>query len=138
MDLELEAQVQAACREGIRQGWVNSAHDCSDGGLAIALAECCISGKMGASVQLEIGDSRLDEALFGEGGARILVSVAPDRQAEWEAFLGDRLSRYWREIGTVGGGALKLATAGGEVLIHLPVEQMQTTFDSAIPRRLSA
>jgi phosphoribosylformylglycinamidine synthase len=52
VDFELEKQVQAACREGIWQGWVRSAHDCAEGGLAVALAECCISGGKGAAIAL--------------------------------------------------------------------------------------
>ncbi|MFM7476920.1 MAG: phosphoribosylformylglycinamidine synthase subunit PurL, partial [Microcystis aeruginosa] len=47
IDFELERKVQAACRRGIRAGWVKSAHDCAEGGLATALAECSISGQLG-------------------------------------------------------------------------------------------
>ena len=47
VDFALERKVQAACRYGIRQGWVNSAHDCGEGGLAVALAECCLGNNFG-------------------------------------------------------------------------------------------
>ncbi|MFN7908918.1 MAG: phosphoribosylformylglycinamidine synthase subunit PurL, partial [Microcystis sp.] len=52
IDFELERKVQAACRRGIRASWVKSAHDCAEGGLATALAECCISGQLGAEIDL--------------------------------------------------------------------------------------
>ncbi|MBE9075450.1 phosphoribosylformylglycinamidine synthase subunit PurL, partial [Microcystis sp. LEGE 08355] len=52
IDFELERKVQAACRRGIRAGWVKSAHDCAEGGLATALAECSISGQLGAEIDL--------------------------------------------------------------------------------------
>ncbi|MGA7935256.1 MAG: phosphoribosylformylglycinamidine synthase subunit PurL [Kovacikia sp.] len=54
VDFDLERRVQAACCAGIRQGWIHSAHDCAEGGLAVALAECCISGGLGADIQLPV------------------------------------------------------------------------------------
>ncbi len=54
VDFELERAVQKACREGINRGWVNSAHDCAEGGIAVAIAECCISGNLGAEIHLHL------------------------------------------------------------------------------------
>lgn len=69
-DFDLELRVQATCRQGIRNGWVGSAHDSAEGGVAIALAECCISGQRGARIHLTAlpAPIRWDELLFGEGG----------------------------------------------------------------------
>ncbi|HBY77473.1 MAG TPA: phosphoribosylformylglycinamidine synthase II, partial [Cyanobacteria bacterium UBA11148] len=53
VNFDLERRVQAACREGIRQGWVRSAHDCAEGGIAVAIAECCIAGQLGAEINLQ-------------------------------------------------------------------------------------
>ena len=100
IDVALELAVQTACREGIRQGLIRSAHDCSEGGLAIALAECCISGEKGASLTLPQGQIRLDTLLFGEGGARIVVSVSPEHQSDWEAHCQKYLPDV-RQIGVV-------------------------------------
>ena len=76
IDLELEAAVQRACRRLIAEGIARSAHDCSDGGLAVALAESCIAGNIGVDGKLSL-DSRWDAVLFGEGQSRIVVSVRP-------------------------------------------------------------
>jgi phosphoribosylformylglycinamidine synthase len=74
IDLRLEALVQLVCREAIQAGWVRAAHDVSDGGLAVALAEMCIAGVLGADLAWDIA-GRADLALFGEGGSRIVVEV---------------------------------------------------------------
>jgi phosphoribosylformylglycinamidine synthase len=77
IDLDFERRVQRCCLEAIRAGLVRSAHDCSDGGLAVALAESCISDPdrhIGVEVSLsETG--RPDGLLFGEGPSRILLSL---------------------------------------------------------------
>jgi phosphoribosylformylglycinamidine synthase II len=80
IDLKLERRVQETCREGVKQGLILSAHDCSDGGLAVALAESCILGGVGFRFQGSVDAlSRWDTALFGEKQSRIVVSVERDR-----------------------------------------------------------
>src|SRR4029077_13964393 len=87
VDLEEEMKVQRAVRDLIRQALVKSAHDCSEGGLAVALAECCFNpdGLLGAEVDL--GNFRVDtgrspvateEILFNESQSRIVISVAAE------------------------------------------------------------
>ncbi len=141
IDGDLEVRVQAACREGIRQGWVQSAHDSSDGGLAVALAECCIGADRGAEIQLAIAASaavRWDEVLFGEGGARIIVSVASDRADAWETYLKEQLGDRWQRLGTVGSasGSLRITTADSHTLIDARIKAMAEQWSSAIERRL--
>ena len=139
VDLELEGRVQAACREGIRQGWIQSAHDCSDGGLAIALAESCLGSQLGAEIQIDTTEQRLDTVLFGEGGARIIVAVDPADTPQWEAHLNANLAGCWQQIGRVAGDRLQIASATtSQALISLSVADLQATFDSAIPRRMAA
>jgi phosphoribosylformylglycinamidine synthase subunit PurL len=139
VNFELERQVQATCREGIRQGWVKSAHDCSEGGMAIALAESCISGGLGASVTVPAVD-RFDHLLFAEGGARIIVSVSPTQVATWEAYVQTHLANNWQEIGQVNaiGGSLEILTADNLGLINARIEVMGDRWLNAIERRLSA
>ena len=90
IDLNLEKQVHAFLREVIKQGIINSAHDLGDGGLAVAIAECCISSGYGANIILPPSQSRLDRLLFAEGGARVLVSCSSDQSVE--------LKKYYKNI----------------------------------------
>jgi phosphoribosylformylglycinamidine synthase len=79
VNLATAKQISDFTLEIIRRGWVKSAHDCSEGGLAVALAECCVcqgDGMVGAHVDLTQFDGRLDALLFGETQSRIIVSCA--------------------------------------------------------------
>ena len=78
IDLELEKRVQGLCLKAISLGIINSAHDISEGGLAVALAESCITGGKGAKVELEKRDLREDVLLFGESQSRIIISIAKE------------------------------------------------------------
>ena len=81
IDLRFEARVQTLCRRAILAGILSSAHDCSDGGLAVALAESCISGNVGFKGDFKI-KGRWDAALFGEAQSRIIVSLPSERLSE--------------------------------------------------------
>ncbi|MGC9528602.1 MAG: phosphoribosylformylglycinamidine synthase subunit PurL [Limnospira sp.] len=145
VDFELERRVQEACRTGIRRGWVRSAHDCSEGGLAIALAESCIGNRLGATINLELtSDSpeRWDAILFGEGGARILVSVHPRQQRVWEDYLQEiwgNPGRNWHHLGTVNAALspLRIATSHNLTLIEVGMSEMCDRYEGAIERRLT-
>ncbi|MGH1394931.1 MAG: phosphoribosylformylglycinamidine synthase subunit PurL, partial [Trichormus sp.] len=139
VDFDLERRVQAACREGICAGWINSAHDCAEGGLAVALTESCLGGKLGAQIYLEASQSqRLDELLFGEGGARIIVSVSPAQQENWESYLQTNLNQVWQKLGTVGNPDtdLSVLTTDNQTLIQVSIEEMNNLYQNAIARRL--
>jgi len=80
LDFKRERAVQKVCRTGISRGLIKSAHDVSEGGLAVALAECSIlrpEGLLGSTIELT-DDIRPDVLLFGESASRIIISVAPD------------------------------------------------------------
>ncbi len=142
VNIALEQAVQTACRHGIRQGWIQSAHDCAEGGFAVALAESCISGQAGATVQIPLDDAdiRWDRVLFGEGGARIIVSVVASAIANWEAYLATQLAGNWEAIGTVGtpDGALTITALDNTPLIEANVRELEQVWGSAIERRLTA
>ncbi|MEG4026948.1 MULTISPECIES: phosphoribosylformylglycinamidine synthase subunit PurL [unclassified Microcoleus] len=143
IDFELERKVQSVCRDGIRQGWVGSAHDCAEGGIAIALAECCISAKMGAEIHLSCNSgnvSRWDEILFGEMGNCIVVSVAPKNQEIWEAYLQEHLTKMWHKIGLVccAESPLRVVSADNQVLIEVAMGDMGDRFYNAIERRIAS
>jgi phosphoribosylformylglycinamidine synthase II len=80
LDLDYEKRVQSAIREVVNAGLAESAHDVSDGGLAVALSECCANG-IGASIELNT-DLRPEIALFHEGPSRILISTGAAEAVE--------------------------------------------------------
>ncbi|BBD61230.1 phosphoribosylformyl glycinamidine synthetase II [Nostoc sp. HK-01] len=143
VNFDLERRVQQVCREGIREGWVRSAHDCAEGGLVVALAESSIAGNLGAEVKLEIAPNqlqRLDEVLFGEGGARIIVSVGSEQQEMWESYLQAHLGQNWQKLGTVNNcdAGLTVLTTDNQTLITVSIEDMKGSYNNAIAKRLAA
>jgi len=109
LDLEFESRLQAGLLGAIQDGDINSAHDTAEGGLAITLAECCISNKnqqIGAEINLT--DSlRADCLLFGETQSRVVITCAPDKMGGLIARFS-ALSVPCTRIGVVGGKALKI------------------------------
>ncbi len=136
VDFARELKVQTACRGGIRQGWVASAHDCAEGGLGVALAEACISGCLGATLTIS-GAGRWDEVLFGEGGGRILTSVSPSHQGAWEAYLTEHLAGEWRCLGGVGGDTLTIHSQDGSTLIQVSLEDLTQAWQQGLTRYLA-
>ncbi len=135
LDLNEELAVQTKLRDLIASGKVKSAHDASDGGIAVALAECAIKGKRGADVSLVESETDGVTTLYGERSATILITTAPDVDlpAEHKAS-GGGVSLM--KLGTVGGDRLIFRTAAQETL-DLPVAQMTDVFESAIPNAMA-
>ena len=98
--------MQSAVRDAIRADLIKSAHDCSEGGIAVALAESCLAGDIGADVHLE-DDLAPVASLFGETQSRIVVSVADSDAEKFVAHLIERNVPYG-VIGTVGGDRLTI------------------------------
>jgi phosphoribosylformylglycinamidine synthase len=136
VDLAHERRLLALLHDEVRSGRIRTAHDVSDGGLAVALAECTFAGprglRVGARVTLDPG-LRLDALLFGESTGRVIVATSqPDA-------LVDAAGRHGvpaRRIGETGGDALRIGPATGAPWIDAPVEWLQAIWASAIPRRL--
>ena len=135
LDLERERAIQAACLAAIEAGCARSAHDVSEGGLAVALAECCITGPrhLGADVTLPAA-GRTDELFFGEAPSRILLSVAPGER--------ERLTQIVREwavpltlLGRVGGDQLVIR-AGGARRMAMALRSMADAFEGGLARAL--
>ena len=139
VDFALEKAVQAACRHGIRQKWIQSAHDLAEGGLAVALAESCIGNELGAEIEVAVSSKqRLDEILFGELGSRIIVSVTPDAVSDWETYLKENLSNNWSAIGIVTPKQTKLRIKTREnlSLIDVKIDKVKDNWQQAIQKRL--
>jgi phosphoribosylformylglycinamidine synthase len=107
VDLEVEKSVQNACLEAIKTGIILSAHDVSEGGIAVAVAECCFAPDrtLGAEVSMEGlagGQARADAALFGEAPSRIVVTVSEEARGELEGICSE-LGAPLTFLGRVGG-----------------------------------
>lgn len=104
-DLASEKAVSDTVRRAIAAGIVDTAHDLSGGGLAVALAEMALSGGIGAEAQLLPG-GRQDAALFGEVGGCILVAVPEGRLGELEEHLE---GVHYSRIGRTGGERVRVS-----------------------------
>jgi phosphoribosylformylglycinamidine synthase II len=121
LDVDAVREAQAAVREAVREGSLSSAHDVAEGGLAVALAECCLAGGLGAEIALDAGTAaalgaaeNAETVLFGEGPGGFLVSGEPGSLER----LGERVAL--RRLGTVGGDSLAIEAAGeGAILASL-------------------
>ena len=101
IDLAYEIKIQNAVRDLIREGLLKSAHDCSEGGLAVALAECCFDRKklFGAELDLKAGDTPAVTVLFNESQSRIVISVAPENLEETHPYFAgetNSISTTWQ------------------------------------------
>jgi phosphoribosylformylglycinamidine synthase len=136
LDLELERRVQTAVRAAVESRLVTGAHDCSEGGLAVTLAEACITGRepVGCTVTLP-GDGRPDVSLFGEGPSRVVVAVEGQRAREFEALMAES-AIPWRWIGTTGGERLKIAV-GTVPLIDAALETLAHAWRTGFERHVT-
>jgi phosphoribosylformylglycinamidine synthase len=109
IDLAHEIKIQHAVRDLIRAGLAKSAHDCSEGGLAVALAECCFNPKekFGAEITISAADTPAAPTLFNESQSRIVISVSPDNVDKTTAML-KKAGVPFQQIGKVAGTELKL------------------------------
>jgi phosphoribosylformylglycinamidine synthase len=140
LDLGREAALQRLVTDAIARGWVESAHDCADGGLAITLAECCFeSDGLGAQVAISsvAGDGGVDQlaaTLFGESASRVLLGAAPEHVAallDAAAAAGVPALR----IGRTGGSKIRI-DVDGAAAIDVPVLEAETAWSTALSRWL--
>ncbi|MDT7041156.1 phosphoribosylformylglycinamidine synthase subunit PurL [Candidatus Nitronereus thalassa] len=145
LNLETEKALHDCLLAMIHQGWVQSAHDCSDGGLAVTLAECCFSpqvvdGKaLGGKIQLESDGQRLDALLFGESPSRVVLSISPEHSKQVLSFCQEREVPAM-DVGEVGGVDLDIAVTGGRSTpgcsLHLPVTDLFDLWNSSLEHKL--
>ncbi len=140
LDLDLEVRVQRLVLDAHARGLLTAAHDCADGGLAVALAECCLAGDIGVDARgvdlgapldaaLGVGSvSRLDAALFGETQSRFLVGT---RDAEAVRALAEAAGVACTVLGVAGGGLLRLGP------LALAVDALRDVHDGGLARILS-
>jgi phosphoribosylformylglycinamidine synthase len=137
VDLTLELALQQLVVRGIREGLIRSAHDCADGGLAVALAECCFdTGGIGLDADVPVpagapaGPWRVPATLYGEAPSRVLVSVAPSDLAALLRRAGDA-GVPAHAIGRTGGSRLRIAV-DGRPEVDVAVTDAETIWGTAL------
>jgi phosphoribosylformylglycinamidine synthase len=129
IDLEFERSLHDAILEMIKAGVVKSAHDCSEGGLGVALAESAIGNRehmMGAAITLSDNSLRPDALLFGETASRIIISTDPNAQDT----ITEIVTKYnipVERIGRVGGDRLVI-----DGFIDIPLSDMEKAYYDAL------
>jgi phosphoribosylformylglycinamidine synthase subunit PurL len=130
LDAAREKALQSVVRELVRSRKVVSAHDTSEGGLAVTLAECCMADAekpIGAQVTLPVGSVAPHAYLFGEDASRVVISYAAEREAEIAAAC-KAAGVPFASIGTVGGDRLVIAG-----LVDLRVSRVSDAWRRGIP-----
>ena len=129
IDLDLEVRVQQCCRQLVNQGLISSAHDCSEGGLGIAIAESAVQGNLGFTGSVSPGE-RWDVALFGEAASRILVSFEPANLRAVETAC-QKMGVPYLLLGAVGGYRFSFAD-----ILDSPLAELSDAWHNGLERAL--
>jgi len=136
VNLEDERALQDFIASAIRDGLVKSAHDLSEGGLAVALAECCYSnlhrGPIGAEVEIP-SNLEIRKDLFGEVSTRVLISTTNPAVLRKRAEAG---GLNFRELGKVGGKRLIFHYEGVRI-VDIDMDELESAWRQALPKLLS-
>jgi phosphoribosylformylglycinamidine synthase len=141
LDLKRELAVQQACLEAAEAGLLTSAHDCADGGLAVALAESCFSslGKDGIGADIDVaaaGSLTPTALLFSESPSRIIISFDPEA-SETIRQIASTHDAPLAIIGKVGGTELGISV-DGQPAINASVADLESTWRNALSKSLKA
>ncbi len=129
LDLDVEQKTQETVLEAIRAGLIRSAHDISDGGLAVALAECCVIGKAPVGITAQVtGELRPDLLLFSESQSRFILSVAPEKEDRFGELMNSRGIPCQR-IGITGSRNLQIND-----LLQIPVDELYDIYFNSLSR----
>ena len=133
VDLELEIKVQTAVRDLIREGLVKNAHDCAEGGIGVALAECCFNPEeiFGADIDLGACDTPATAVLFNESQSRVVISVAGHNAEKAMSILRERDVPV-QQLGKVGGDDLRIRV--NEESFRWPIANLYDCWFNAIRR----
>jgi len=139
IDLQAERAVQNACLAAAEAGLLRSAHDCSDGGIAVALAECCFSSlnRPGIGANISLPDSfPATPALFSESPSRIIITFPASARTEIEN-IAHRENCPLTMIGEVGGDKLQIKV-GDAAGISSKVADLESVWRGSLPKKLEA
>ncbi len=134
IDIETEKQIQNLLLDLIKKGLVNSAHDISEGGIGVCLAECCVINQenlIGCEVSIPI-KTRKDFSLFSESQSRIIVSISPNNKNQVEELIRSYQISF-TQLGVVGGRTLKLRD-----LFEVDLIEINEIYYNTIPKLMSS
>jgi len=136
LDFDTERRVQRAVRAAVAAGLVATAHDCSEGGVAVALAESCVTARdpVGCDATLPAA-ARADLTLFGEGPSRVLVAVEARHAREFEGLMAES-AIPWRWIGTTGGNRLVIRV-GNDTVVDVDASRLEHAWRSGFERHMA-
>ena len=131
VDLVYESRVQACCRKLIAEGLIGSAHDLSDGGLGVALAECSMAANTGAKIELNFADDPRF-LLFAEDPSRILVTAEETALPQIDRIVSEYNIRA-SALGLTGGATLDVSWQG-QRLFQIPVAPLRSAYEAPLPQ----
>jgi phosphoribosylformylglycinamidine synthase len=130
LDLEFELKLQQVLLEAIQNGMVNAAHDISDGGLAVTLAEMAIFSGQGANLSVKNLNGLYIDVLYSEAQSGVVVTVPKEDARALELFL-DKHDLFYDELGSVGGSKLII-----DEFVEQKVSDLKEVYESAIPKAM--
>ena len=130
LDLNFELKLQQVLLEAIQNGMVNAAHDISDGGIAVTLAEMAIFSGRGANVSVKNLTGSYIDVLYSEAQSGVVVTVPREDARELEHYLLKH-DLFFDELGTVGGSKLII-----DEFVEQPVNELKMAYESAIPKAM--
>jgi phosphoribosylformylglycinamidine synthase len=140
LDLEIEKIVQKVCCDLAQADLLKSAHDCSEGGVAVAIAESCFSclnrNAIGAEIDLKDENLSTEKLLFVESPSRIVISFAPENLEKIEQIAAN-ISCPFTVLGKVGSETLKIRANGAEIISNL-IGELEITWRTSLGKQLEA
>jgi phosphoribosylformylglycinamidine synthase len=143
VDLAAELRLQRFLLAAAERGWLASAHDCADGGLAVALAECCIGGPysaatLGALVQLDTSETLSREALlYGEDAGRVIISCDSRSTQPLRALAAEHgVAFHAMGMTCEVGDNLEIRVGNLGTSFEWPTPDLRRIYFDAIPRRM--
>lgn len=130
LDLEFELKLQKILLEAIQNGMVNAAHDVSDGGITVTLAEMAIFSGQGANISVKNLNGSYVEVLYSEAQSGVVVTVPKEDARALERYF-DKNDMYYNELGSVGGSKLII-----DEFIVKSVSDLKKAYESAIPKAM--
>lgn len=133
-DLDIERKLQQSLLQAIRNGWIASAHDVSEGGLAVCLAESCFGKELGVEVDFST-DLRPDFALFSESQSRVVISAKTAHVEQLKAWFAEQ-GVPCQELGRVNGTNVNIKV-NGKHAVNVTVSELKKIWKDAIPCRMN-